>query len=185
MFDNWIASSAGLPINKSTHFLWYKLLPIVAMPVCRSKNQQLFSGLLVRKSNCQLCRPANQQINTISLTYTIANTSSAGLPINKSTQFLWHILLQVPALPVSWATNQQLFSGLHARKFFRALRSANESIITIFMLNRTMLSLLVTRQKIKFHVTFNLYSAGLSINLSTHFFWYTCSKIFIAMFYEY
>ena len=119
---SWGISSCGMsswgmlsdhPINKSTRFLWHTLLPVPALQVCRSTNQQLFSGIHVRKSNCQLCRPANQQINTFPLTYTIANTSSACLPINKS------------------------------------------------------------------------YSAALSINVSTHFFWYTCSKIFIVMFYEY
>ena len=126
MFENRIASSAGLPINKSTHFLWHTLLQILALPVCRSTNQQLFSGIHVRKSNCQLCRPANQQINTFSLTYTNANNSSAGLPINKSTAFFWHS-------PVSqWIDHYQFYQILC---YFQSLLcwSVNQRINTFFL----------------------------------------------------
>ena len=124
---------------------------VPALPVCRSKNQQLFSGIHVRKSNCQLCRPANQQINTISLIH-YACASSAGLPIKKSTAFFWHTcskielpalpvcqstnqhkfsdtLLPVPALPVCLSTNQQLFSDIHVQKSNCQLcRPANQQI---------------------------------------------------------
>ena len=112
MFENRIASSAGLPINKSTHFLWHTLLPKLALPVCQSTNQQLFSDIHARKSNCQLFWSANQQINTLSLTYTIANTSSAGLPINKTTAFFGHTCskIELPALLVCQSTNQHKFS---------------------------------------------------------------------------
>ena len=89
LFEYRIASSAVLPINKSTHFLWHTLLPILALPVCQSTNQQLFSDIHVRKLNCHLCRSINQQISTISLTYTLASASSAGQLSNKSTTFFW------------------------------------------------------------------------------------------------
>ena len=104
------------------------------MPVCRSKNQQLFSGILVRKSNCQLCRPANKKINTFSLTYTIAKTSSAGLPINKSTAFFWHTCskIELPPLPVYQSTNQHNFSDIYSCKC-QLCRSVKQQINIFFL----------------------------------------------------
>ena len=129
-------------------------MPIIALPVCRSTNQRLFSDIHVQKSDCQLCRSANQQINTISLIY-YACASSAGLPIKKSTAFFWHTCskIELPVLPACQSTNQHNFSDMLC--LCQLCRSADQKINSFFlayMFENRIAS-----------------SAGLPINKSTHF----------------
>ena len=148
----------ALPICQSTQFLWNILLPI-ALPVYHLPHQQVFSGIQAQKSNYQL--PFCQ--STQFLMYTIAS-SSVGVPITKSTGFLWHTgsKIELPALPIRQST-QFLWHTL----LKELCRSADHRINSFF------LAYMLKNRITSCFSVLKLFS--LPINKSTLFFLYTSS----------